>query len=54
MEVTFFRLLVADGSAVLYRPQWRGSAKMTYLTDHLDTIIATHDSKNIVILSDLN
>ena len=54
----FFRLLLADKSAVLlcalYRPQWHGSAPLTYLTEQLDTIMATHDCQNTVILGDMN
>ena len=58
MEVMFFRLLLADSTAVLlcilYRPQWQGSAPLTFLTEHLDDIMATHDCQNTVIVGDLN
>ena len=58
MEAMFFRLLLADKSAVLlcalYRPRWHGNAPLAYLTDQLDTIMATHDCQHTVILGDLN
>ena len=58
MEAMFFRLLLDDNTAVLlvalYRPQWQGSAPLTFLTEQLDTIMATHDCQNTVIVGDLN
>ena len=58
LEVMFFRLLLADRSAVLlcalYRPQWQGGAPLTFLTDQLDGIMAAHDCQNTVIVGDLN
>ncbi|KAG0725267.1 Retrovirus-related Pol polyprotein from type-1 retrotransposable element R1 2 [Chionoecetes opilio] len=38
----------------LYRPQWHGAAPFTFLTDQLDTIMATRDCQNSVIVGDLN
>ena len=58
MEALFFRLLLSDNTSVLvcplYRPQWQNSAPLTFLTDHLDAILATHDCQNTVIVGDLN
>ncbi len=54
----FFRLLLDDGTAVLmcalYRPQWQGSAPLTFLTEHLDTLMTTHRCQHTVVLGDLN
>ena len=58
MEVLFFRLLLADKTAVLlcplYRPQWQHSAPLSFLTDQLDTIMATHSCQHAIIVGDLN
>ncbi|XP_050691050.1 uncharacterized protein LOC126982782 [Eriocheir sinensis] len=58
MEDMFFRLLLADMSAVLlvalYRPQWQGSEPLTFLTDQLDTILATYDCQSTAIVGDMN
>lgn len=58
MEVMFFRLLLDDGTAVLlcalYRPQWQGSAPLTFLTDNLDALLVTHGCQHTVIIGDLN
>ena len=58
LEILFLRIILADRSAVLlcaaYRPQWQGSAPLTYLTDHLDDIMAAHNCQNVVIVGDLN
>ena len=58
METMFLRLILADKSAVLlcalYRPQWQGSAPLTFLTEQLDHIVASHDCQNTLIVGDLN
>ena len=58
MEAMFFRLLLADNSAVLlcalYRPQWQGGTPLTFLTEQLDTIMDTHNCQNTVVVGDLN
>ncbi|XP_045137182.1 uncharacterized protein LOC123519742 [Portunus trituberculatus] len=58
MEMLFFRLLLADRTAVLlcplYRPQWQQGAPLSFLTDQLDTIMATHSCQNTIIVGDLN
>ncbi|XP_045134296.1 uncharacterized protein LOC123517903 [Portunus trituberculatus] len=46
-------LLLADRTAVLlcllYRPQWQHGAPLSFLTDELDTIMATHSCQNTII-----
>ena len=58
MEVMFLRLLLDDGTAVLlcvlYRPQWHGSAPLTFLTDNLDALLHTHGCQHTIIIGDLN
>ncbi|XP_050730057.1 uncharacterized protein LOC127005333 [Eriocheir sinensis] len=58
IEAMFCRLLLADMSAVLlvalYRPQWQGSEPLTFLTDQLDTILATYDCQSTAIVGDMN
>lgn len=58
MEIMFFRILLADNSALLfcvcYRPQWQGSDPIKYLTEHLDEIMETHNCQNVMIVGDLN
>ena len=58
LEMMFFRIILADRGAALlcvtYRPQWQGSAPITFLTEHLDNIMATQNCQNCIIVGDLN
>lgn len=58
LEIMFLRALLEDRGAlllcVMYRPQWQGSEPLTYLTDNLDDIMATHHCQNVVVVGDLN
>ena len=58
LEAMFFRLLLADKSAVLlctiYRPPRQGGAPLTFLIDELDSIMAAHACQNIAVVGDMN
>lgn len=54
MEMLFFCLLAEKTTVLLcplYQPQWQNSAPLSFLTDELDTIMATHSCQNV---EDLN
>lgn len=38
----------------LQRPQWQNSIQFSFLTYHLDTIMATHYCQNAIIVGDSN
>lgn len=58
MEMMFLRIILEDRSALLlcamYRPQWQGSAPLTYLTEHLDDLMAAHSCQYAMVVGDLN
>ena len=54
----FFSLLLVDNSAVFlcasHCPQGLGGTPLTFLIEQLDTIMATHNCQNTVVVGDLN
>ena len=58
MEMLFFRIILANGEAILlvamYRPQWQGADPIRYLINHLDIIMETHNCQNVITVGDLN
>ncbi|KAG0725103.1 hypothetical protein GWK47_039250 [Chionoecetes opilio] len=58
MEVIFFRVVLADRSAILlcamYRPPRQGPASLQYLTGALDELMLEHRSRHVSVVGDLN
>ena len=58
MESLFFRVVLADGEALLvcamYRPPQQGPAPLDYLTTHLDDLMTRHRCSHVLIIGDLN
>ncbi|KAG0718991.1 hypothetical protein GWK47_007413 [Chionoecetes opilio] len=58
MEVMFFRVVLADRSAILlcamYRPPRQGPASLQYLTGALDDLMLKHRCRHVLVVGDLN
>ncbi|KAG0722156.1 hypothetical protein GWK47_045040 [Chionoecetes opilio] len=58
MEVMFFRVVLADRSAILlcamYRPPRQGPASLQYFTGALDDLMLEHRCRHVLVVGDLN
>ncbi|KAG0727704.1 hypothetical protein GWK47_034100 [Chionoecetes opilio] len=58
MEVMFFRVVLADRSAILlcamYRPPRQRPASLQYLTEALDDLMLEHRCRHVLVVGDLN